>query len=108
MIAFPNPSTKRLDRWLDEKPERFSRYLASHPEVADRYESTTQLRPAVRDALVRAVDVPLDLAARLRARLVIDDDTATASVAFDLLGLGFATAKTLMDPGTDPTDSTRP
>lgn len=108
MIAFPNPSAKRLNRWLDEKPDRFSRYLASHPDVADRYDTETQLRPAVRDALARAVDAPLDLAARLRERLIVDDDTSPASVAVDLLGLGFATAKTLLDPRPDPIDSTRP
>ena len=103
MNTFLQPSAARLDRWLDQNPSRFERYLAAHPEVADRYEHSHELGDRARNALAAAVDAPIDLAARLRARLADDNDTSFAAVGLDLMGLGFAAARTLLnaDPAVD-------
>lgn len=102
MTAFLQPSTQRLDRWLEHNPSRFERYLASHPEVADRYDERNALGERAREALAAAVDAPLDLAARLRSRLSDAHDTSFAAVGLDLIGLGFAAAQILIEP--DPLD----
>lgn len=99
MKPFLQPSVERLDRWLDQNPTRFERYLAAHPEVADRYEHSHELGDRARNALAAAVDAPIDLAARLRARLADANDTSFAAVGLDLMGLGLAAARTLLDAG---------
>ena len=37
MKPFLQPSVERLDRWLDQNPTRFERYLAAHPEVGGHH-----------------------------------------------------------------------
>ena len=101
MNVFVNASPAKLDRWLERDPDRFARYLAAHPEIADRYDDLTRLGNETKDALVAALDVPFDLAARLRTRLAASDDTSPTAVVFDLVGLGVATIRELADPPID-------
>lgn len=102
MTAFLQPSSQRLDRWLEHNPNRFERYLTAHPEVADHYDQRTLLGDRVREALVAAVDAPLDLAERLRGRFKADHDTSISAVGLDLLGLGLATVQSFLEP--DPSN----
>jgi hypothetical protein len=96
------PTSKRLDYWLDNKPAKFERYLAAHPEVADRFEAANPLAGLaenVRDTLSAAIAAPIDLAARLRERLLSErDDTSPLAVALDLGTLGAATLSMLAGP----------
>jgi hypothetical protein len=107
-LALRRPSMRRLEYWLDHKPERFERYLAAHPEIADRFEEANPLRdrlPAFREALDAAVTAPLDLAARLRDRLLEErTETSALAVLLDLGGVGPATLALLAGPVVDDED----
>lgn len=86
----------RLDRWLVHDPDRFERYLAAHPEVADFYENLNGLGDTIKTALSEAVDVPVDFLSRLWDRTTEQRDTGAAAVALDLLGLGVRTANVVL------------
>jgi hypothetical protein len=109
MIALSPSTIRRLDRWLESDPDRFERYLIKHPEVADFYENMHTLSDQVRSVLSEAVNVPVDLAARLWNRTTERSGTDENSVALDLFGVGFDTFRTLFDTtqlptaGEDPT-----
>ncbi len=104
-LVLRHPTSKRLDYWLDHKPAKFERYLADHPEVADRFEAANPLAGLadnVRETLSAAIVAPIDLAARLRERLLGErDDTSPLAVALDLGTLGAATLSMLAGPLID-------
>jgi hypothetical protein len=83
---------KKLDFWLEHDPERFEKYLIAHPEVGDAYESLHSLSDTVRATLAEAVEVPLDMVARLLDRTAERSDTGAFAVSLDMLGVGFTTA----------------
>lgn len=96
-IARIRLSTSRLERILENDPDRFERLLTRYPSIADRFESGSLLSPDARDALREAFAAPDDLVERLNARLHTALDSPTArSTALDLLGLGLATVRELI------------
>ncbi len=85
----------RLDHWLVHDPDRFEKYLRSHPEIESIYEQANQISDNVRATLREALDAPISLATLLWDRTAEKEDTSATAVALDLLGLGFETAKVL-------------
>ena len=99
MTALSLSRQTKLDFWLENDPAKFEKYLIAHPEIADAYESLHSLNATIREALQEAVAVPVDFVARLWDRTAERDDTGAFAVSLDILGLGLATAKTLLfDP----------
>jgi hypothetical protein len=92
MTALTFDKQKKLDFWLENDPDRFEKYLIAHPEVADAYESLHSLSASVRSALTEAVEVPIDLVARLLDRTAERSDTGAFAVSLDMLSVGFSTA----------------
>ncbi len=97
MIALSPSTVERLDRWLETDPDRFERYLRSHPEVGDFYENLHGLSTAVKSALADAVSAPFDLAARFWDRAAEKTDTEASAVVLDLFGVGIGTLWALFD-----------
>jgi hypothetical protein len=95
MTALTFDRQKKLDLWLENDPDRFEKYLIAHPEVAEAYESLNSLSVTVRSALSEAVEVPIDLVARLLDRTSERSDTGAFAVSLDMLGVGFSTAMAL-------------
>ncbi len=95
MTALTFDRQKKLDFWLENDPDRFEKYLIAHPEVGEAYESLHTLSASVRSALAEAVDVPVDLVARLLDRTAERSDTGAFAVSLDMLGLGLSTAMAL-------------
>ena len=106
MSAFAtSPSTARLARLLEGKPAKLERYLVDHPEAEAELERLSSLPARARSALSDALSAPIDLAERLRSRLVAPAaGTDTQSVVMDLMGLGWQTARVLL---SDPEDDRR-
>jgi hypothetical protein len=92
MTALTFDRQKKLDFWLEHDPDRFEKYLIAHPEVGEAYESLHTLSATVRSALSEAVDVPIDLVARLLDRTAERSDTGAFAVSLDMLSVGFTTA----------------
>jgi hypothetical protein len=92
MTALSFDRQKKLDFWLEHDPDRFEKYLIAHPEIGDAYESLHTLSATVRSALSEAVDVPIDLVARLIDRTAERSDTGAFAVSLDMLSVGFTTA----------------
>ena len=92
MTALTFDRQKKLDFWLEHDPDRFEKYLIAHPEIADAYESLHTLSTSVRSALAEAVEVPIDLVARLLDRTAERSDTGAVAVSLDMLSVGFTTA----------------
>ena len=89
-------STARLERMLENDPDRFERVLRRYPSVGDRFESGDLFSADARAALREAFSPPDDLTERLNARLSAALDSPSArSTALDLLGLGLATVREL-------------
>ena len=95
MTALTFDRQKKLDFWLENDPDRFEKYLIAHPEVGDAYESLHNLTDTMRAALSEAVEVPIDLVARLLDRTAERSDTGALAVSLDMLGVGFSTAMAL-------------
>jgi hypothetical protein len=95
MTALTFDRQKKLDFWLENDPDKFEKYLIAHPEIGDAYESLHNLSSTVRAALSEAVEVPVDLVARLLDRTAERSDTGAFAVSLDMLGVGFSTAMTL-------------
>jgi len=92
----------KLLGWLERDPDRFERYLAAHPDLADHIdeliERTYAFGAQARQALSQAVDIPVGLAERVQANALRGQaSTDAASVMLDLLGVGFATISVLLD-----------
>jgi hypothetical protein len=100
-MALPRPSQKRLNKLLITNPAKFERYLAAYPDLADRFELENPLigvTDSLRRAFDLAVDVPNDLAARMRTRMAESRSEATPlAVLLDLAGIGIATLGMLAD-----------
>jgi hypothetical protein len=92
---------RKLLRWLDEDEAKFERYIAKHPEAADRVDELLALGPALQqalsNALAAAVAAPSDLAARISASFDFSNDTSIGSVVMDLFGVGLATTQVWID-----------
>ena len=95
MTALTFDRQKKLDFWLENDPDRFEKYLIAHPEIGDAYESLHNLTDTMRAALSEAVEVPIDLVARLLDRTAERSDTGALAVSLDMLGVGFSTAMAL-------------
>jgi hypothetical protein len=95
MTALTFDRQKKLDFWLENDPDRFEKYLIAHPEVGEAYESLYSLSDSVRAALTEAVEVPIDLVARLLDRTAERSDTGAFAISLDLIGVGFSTAMSL-------------
>ena len=95
MTALTFDRQKKLDFWLENDPDKFEKYLIAHPEIGDAYESLHNLSSTVRAALSEAVEVPVDLVARLFDRTAERSDTGAFAVSLDMLGVGFGTAVAL-------------
>ena len=95
MTALTVDRQKKLDFWLEHDPDKFEKYLIAHPDIAEAYESLHTLSATVRAALSEAVDVPIDLVARLLDRTAERSDTGAFAVSLDMLGVGFTTALSL-------------
>ncbi len=95
MTALTFDRQKKLDFWLENDPDRFEKYLISHPEVEEAYEALHAVSTSVRSALTEALDVPIDLVARLLDRTAERSDTGALAVSLDMLGVGFSTAMAL-------------
>lgn len=109
-MALPRPSEKRLNKLLMTNPEKFERYLIAYPDIADTFEATNPLSGmgvSVRRAFDAALDVPNDLAVRLRARMTqAQSETSTLAIVLDLAGVGIATLGVLADEDPlSPADS---
>lgn len=100
-MALPRPSQKRLNKLLITNPAKFERYLETYPDLADRFELENPLQGAtdsLRRAFDLAVDVPNDLAARIRMRMAESRSETTAfAIILDLAGVGIATLGILTD-----------
>ena len=107
-LTFRQPSTQRLERWLDTKPAKFERYLSAHPEIEAEFESANPLAnvmDSVREAMGSALAAPLDLAARIRERLTDEGrETSPLAVVIDLAGVGPSTLRLLAGPVIDHDD----
>ena len=107
-LTFRQPSTRRLERWLDTKPAKFERYLIAHPEIEADFESASPLAAVMdsaREAMGNALAAPLDFAARIRERLTDDSrETSTLAVVIDLAGVGPSTLRLLAGPLIDHDD----
>lgn len=111
MSTFAHPSPERLLKWLEDKPSKLERYLAAHPEHAGvldaELERLSQLPELAKSALAAAITAPVDLAERLRSRFGPPPlGTETSAVVMDLVGLGLAAFKELLE--TEPLDGTVP
>ncbi len=95
MIAFSQPTTGQLERWLVDNPARFERAIARRPELADLIDATTELGDTVKSAIEGLVEAPVDIAARMRECFAAFGDTSPSAVVLDLMGLGFATSNAL-------------
>lgn len=96
-------SDQRLERLLENDPDKFEQLLERHPSIADRFEGERLFSDETVAALRDSFAPPADLADRLRARITSTFDTpSAAATAFDLLGLGLATVRELTrdDPPT--------
>ncbi len=93
---------KQLLRWLDADTPRFERYIAAHPEAADRIDQLLSLGDDVARLLSTALDdvlaVPHDLMARLSAAFGTGDDTGAATVGMDLFGIATDTFTIWLNP----------
>jgi hypothetical protein len=71
-LALPRPSNRRLEQLLETNPARFEKYLERYPDIADLFENNnplTGIAETARRAFDAAIDVPNDLAARMRSRI---------------------------------------
>ncbi len=100
-MALPRPSKKRLNKLLMTNPAKFERYLVNYPDIAEHFEADNplrDLRAPMRTAFDAAIDVPNDLAVRLRARMTeAQAETTPFAVLLDLVGVGIATLSVLVD-----------
>ena len=100
-LPLPRPSQRRLEKLLETKPAKFEKYLARYPELADLFEDVNpfaDLSGVARRTLESAVSAPFDFAARMRTRLVDEQqETSPFAVLLDLTGVGLATLKMLAD-----------
>lgn len=102
-LALPRPSNRRLEQLLETNPARFEKYLERYPDIADLFETDNPLSgiaESARRAFDAAMDVPNDLAARMRSR-IRDSETETSAFAvmMDIAGVGMATLRLLADEG---------
>jgi hypothetical protein len=102
-MALPRPSHRRLEQMLETNPARFEKYLARYPDIADLFEANNPIAgiaDKARRAFDAAVDVPSDLAARMRSRINdAESETSPFAIMLDLSGVGLATFKLLADEG---------
>ena len=100
-MALPRPSQERLNKLLITNPAKFERYLVTYPDLADRFELENPIHgvtDSFRRAFDLAVDVPNDLAARMRARMAESRaETTPFALLLDLAGVGIATLCILAD-----------
>jgi hypothetical protein len=93
---------KRLLSWLDSDTPRFERYIAAHPEAADRIDQLLSLGDDVQRLLSSTLDdvlaVPHDLMGRLSAALGTGEDTGAATVGMDLFGIATDTFTIWLNP----------
>jgi hypothetical protein len=95
-----------LLNWLDNQPDRLEKYLASHPDAADRLDRMTTLSPEVGQQLSVAVAPTADFSARMAEGLRTDPSAGqAASIVFDLFALPWRTASFLLDPERGSTDT---
>jgi hypothetical protein len=88
-----------LLHWLDNQPDRLEKYLASHPDAADRLDQMTTLSAEVGEQLTKAVAPTADFPARMAESLRVDPSAGqAASIVFDLFALPWRTASFLIDP----------
>jgi anti-sigma factor RsiW len=96
---------RKLLRWLDEDESKFERYIAKHPEAADRVERLLELgadaQNLMQSALSAAVAAPVDLVERLTVAVGKDRDTGPGSSILDLMGVGIATLVLWAEPPSD-------
>jgi hypothetical protein len=95
-------SVARLEKWLIDDPDRFERYIGRHPEAADLLDTATELAADVRTALFDAVQMPVDLSARLLADVRGAGDSGPGTIVMDMLGGGLATVKVMLGLDADP------
>jgi hypothetical protein len=100
-MALPRPSQKRLEKLLTSNPARFEKYLTRYPEIAEQFELNNPLAgitDSARRVFDSAIDIPNDLAARLRSRIAeSQSETTSFAVLMDLAGVGVATLRLLAD-----------
>jgi hypothetical protein len=100
-MALPRPSQKRLEQMLLSNPARFEKYLTRYPDIADQFESANPLAgitDSARRVFDNAIDLPADLANRLRKRIAeSQSETTPFAVLLDIAGVGAATIRLLVD-----------
>ncbi|MFN0091279.1 MAG: hypothetical protein ACKVWR_13585 [Acidimicrobiales bacterium] len=90
------PSDRKLLDWLDDEPDKLERYLAQHPEEADRLETLVPPPAALHESLQHALETPVGLLERLREAMRPDPAMReAATVVGDLFSLPWETARTL-------------
>jgi hypothetical protein len=95
-----------LLNWLDNQPERLEKYLATHPDAADRLDQMTTLSPEVGLQLSVAVAPTADFSARMVEGLRADPSAGqAASIVFGLFALPWRTASFLVDPDRGTIDT---
>jgi hypothetical protein len=95
-----------LLNWLDNQPDRLEKYLAAHPDAADRLDQMTMLSPEVEHQLSAAVAPTADFSARMAEGLRADPSAGqAASIVFGLFALPWRTAAFLVDPDRGSIDT---
>jgi hypothetical protein len=96
-MALPRPSQKRLEQLLLSNPARFEKYLTRYPDIADQFEANNPIAgiaDSARRVFDSAIDIPTDLATRLRNRIAeSQSETTPFAVLMDLAGVGVATLR---------------
>ena len=91
--------------WLDDRPDRLERYLASNPGATDHVDDLTSLAEAIGPALEELTRPDEGLQARMTARLGAPASEVPMLI-WDLMGLALRTASVLANP-EPPSPGTR-
>lgn len=95
------PSDKRLLQWLehgDGFDPQLDEYIATNERAANRLEELAQPLPELGPALSQSLQAPDDLVQRLGVRMNASiQNREDLSLFFELMGIPFATVRSLME-----------